>query len=587
MSKRINMNAGASANGGVGVGMMTAAGNPWTVSDGMADELVNRKLAKLTDPQPEAADLLTATPAEAAAFKSLVSAPGILASAPIVTSARIGDSISTRDQPTVASGLNGPRADGIGFCGAMVSAGRVKVVTCRATGGFTIAQIAATHLPPALLDGTLMIDCLGGTNDCNVATPDAADVIFARLRDLLWLPIMAAGKVLRAYTIPPLGTATSAQRAAQQGVNVLIRAAQATYPNMILVDMDTLFQSADGSNGGAVTNYYDPGDGTKTHPQDTGSMVVAMEGWRRLQQRGVSGLSGEGISLASPYSLGTNPRGVGSNATTVNRTTLNAGVTGTGPHGWNFGRTGTASAVVTPGAVARIDGRDGQLVQVAFTGGAADDLVSVGPAYQGAIRLTGASSEDLRQNLKLYAPGEVRRFSNGLCYKTLTLGTTAAAEPGSLPTAVGGLVTDATVTWMKVPEVVAGQWVRTVAEFTVTAHATERVFFQALLRQYTSAFGNLAAGVAFVTAGTQYTAGSSASGQGSVFGPSVTGNRGYYPGSIPLNQLLRVESPWVQIASDGGILDPELRIISGASATATIQIAHLDLQLYSGSGTPA
>jgi hypothetical protein len=49
MSKRINMLPGQAANGGLGVGQMTASGNPWTVADGLADELVNRGWAAYVD----------------------------------------------------------------------------------------------------------------------------------------------------------------------------------------------------------------------------------------------------------------------------------------------------------------------------------------------------------------------------------------------------------------------------------------------------------------------------------------------------------------------------------------------------------
>tara|TARA_B100001105_G_scaffold220389_2_gene187716 strand:- start:649 stop:3474 length:2826 start_codon:yes stop_codon:yes gene_type:complete len=45
MSKRINIRPGASAGRGFGLPPMTAAGNPWTVEDGVADELVNRQVA--------------------------------------------------------------------------------------------------------------------------------------------------------------------------------------------------------------------------------------------------------------------------------------------------------------------------------------------------------------------------------------------------------------------------------------------------------------------------------------------------------------------------------------------------------------
>ena len=45
MSLQILMNSGASAQGGPGVGLMTAAGNPWSVPDALAQTLVNRGLA--------------------------------------------------------------------------------------------------------------------------------------------------------------------------------------------------------------------------------------------------------------------------------------------------------------------------------------------------------------------------------------------------------------------------------------------------------------------------------------------------------------------------------------------------------------
>lgn len=47
MTKQINMRPGASAFGGVGVGPLTSAGNPWAVSDDLANDLVNRGLATM------------------------------------------------------------------------------------------------------------------------------------------------------------------------------------------------------------------------------------------------------------------------------------------------------------------------------------------------------------------------------------------------------------------------------------------------------------------------------------------------------------------------------------------------------------
>lgn len=45
MTLSINLRPGASAQGGPGIGLMTAAGNPWSLPDALAQELVNRQVA--------------------------------------------------------------------------------------------------------------------------------------------------------------------------------------------------------------------------------------------------------------------------------------------------------------------------------------------------------------------------------------------------------------------------------------------------------------------------------------------------------------------------------------------------------------
>jgi hypothetical protein len=76
MTLQINMRPGQSAQGGPGVGLMTAAGNPWSLSDGLAQELVNRGVA--TPVNWPASVELTLTAAEVGSFRSLVSAAGNL-----------------------------------------------------------------------------------------------------------------------------------------------------------------------------------------------------------------------------------------------------------------------------------------------------------------------------------------------------------------------------------------------------------------------------------------------------------------------------------------------------------------------------
>lgn len=73
MTLQINMNPGSSANGGVGVGVMTSAGNPWTVADALAQTLVNQGRAS---PLNWPAEVPGLTSAEILAFRTSVSGGG-------------------------------------------------------------------------------------------------------------------------------------------------------------------------------------------------------------------------------------------------------------------------------------------------------------------------------------------------------------------------------------------------------------------------------------------------------------------------------------------------------------------------------
>ena len=57
MTKRINIVPGAFVNGGPAIGIMMANGNPWTVPDSLADELVNRQKANSVDGPKRAVQL--------------------------------------------------------------------------------------------------------------------------------------------------------------------------------------------------------------------------------------------------------------------------------------------------------------------------------------------------------------------------------------------------------------------------------------------------------------------------------------------------------------------------------------------------
>lgn len=64
MTKRINIIGLGGVQGGPGIGWMTADKNPWTaVPDGLADELVNRRLAEYADARTKAPSVLVWDPA--------------------------------------------------------------------------------------------------------------------------------------------------------------------------------------------------------------------------------------------------------------------------------------------------------------------------------------------------------------------------------------------------------------------------------------------------------------------------------------------------------------------------------------------
>lgn len=496
----------------------------------------------------------------------------------------IGDSHSDNDVPVVASGRNGPGADGVGFISQMLTMGRLRLHTARATGGYTIQEIIATHLPQVIADSPGRVRVLAGTNNTYTATaPAAAATSFALLRDGLWRPLLDLGFPVDACTPPPLAsrteTVTAAQHSEAKQFVDLIRASEGLHRNLQVVEQTTPLESASGANEGLDTSLFVSTETTYAHWNDSGGMLESLAYCRALEKRGVTARGPERMGHTSPYSLGANPRGAGNNASGTNKALLNTGVTGTGPDGWTFGRTGTSVAVVTPAAVARDDGQPGQLVQVAVTIGGAGETVNISPTTGGIQYISGSStSVHLRNNSAAYIQGECRKFTNGLYYKVVQPGTSAGAEPGTLPTALGSYVTDGTVIWQKILELVPGLWVKAVAELYFTAHSVGNIFPMAQLKQYTAAFGNLAAGVRFEANNTIYTAGSAGSSWGTVQGPTVTGHNGYKVGVLPLNKWLRVETPWVELAADCGIIEPSLRIIGGAAAQCTAQVGYCGYQ---------
>ena len=67
---KINIRTGEAVNGGLALGIMTAAGNPWTVGDELGQELVNRgKATYVTAPSNPSGTLSAVAEVSSGAYK--------------------------------------------------------------------------------------------------------------------------------------------------------------------------------------------------------------------------------------------------------------------------------------------------------------------------------------------------------------------------------------------------------------------------------------------------------------------------------------------------------------------------------------
>lgn len=129
MTKRINMTASGVASGG-SLGILTAAGNPWSVPDDLANDLVNRGLATFVDTQAKGLVPLSMDP-----LTGLQYAGGVVYAGPgntVKQAYRLGSTLGT----VIATG-----GDGIGSAGGWsVTGGTLSTVTDATRPGRTILR---------------------------------------------------------------------------------------------------------------------------------------------------------------------------------------------------------------------------------------------------------------------------------------------------------------------------------------------------------------------------------------------------------------------------------------------------------------
>lgn len=494
-----------------------------------------------------------------------------------VTMVAIGDSMTARDEGAASAGLNGPRSDGINTLIETLMGGTVDVTGIYATGGFTIAQVAATHLPTALASSADVVFCMAGVNDCLAAT-ETGEVLFARLQSTVINPILASGKKLVLGTVTYSASLTNAGITAMVTLNNLIRALRNTHPALAIADTNAVMSKAsDGKQRIAPTACYDD----VTHQNQAGAYWMAVEGENALKRLGV--VSGTGKCrqpVANAYGIATNPRVAGNNATGVNKTTLATGITGTAPDGWTVNRTG-ATNTATVVTNSRTDNLDGGALNLALTLTNAGEPINVFPASGAAVFIRGTGASFTRSNSTVYVSGEVRRFSNGVYYKVIAPGTTAAAEPTGLPTSIGGVIADGTALWMRLPDFVNNTTyaMRLVTDYQVTAQSG-LLAPMSQLRQYASGYANLSSAVQYYTRATNafVAAGISGSSWGLVQGPVPTNLSAGYD-TIAKNRVLTMRTPWARIHAETNIIEPQIRFAGAAGTTATIDILGSEIEL--------
>lgn len=491
----------------------------------------------------------------------------------------IGDSMTARDEGARASGLNGPRSDGINTIAEMLLGGSVEITGIYATGGYTIAQVATNHLPTALASDADVVFAMCGVNDCITLGSDTGATIYARLKTQIIDPIIASGKKLILGTITYSADMNAASRGAMVVCNNMIRALEGTIQNLQIAETNGVMSAAlDGVRRTAPTACYDD----NTHQNQAGAYWMAVEVVNAYKRHGA--LAGNGRCrkpVANAYGIATNPRIAGNNATGTNKTSLGTGISGTGPDGWTVNRSGSTNTAASS-SVARTDNQDGLAHQLEITLTAAGEPINVYPASGGALFIRGTGTTFQRQNsTATYIQGEVRRFTDGRMYKVVGLGTTAASEPGTLPTLAGDVVVDGTVIWMLLPDFVGdATWaMRFVADYQITAQSGLLAPI-AQLRQYATGYAVLSSGVMHYdrTVDGFVAAGPSGSNFGVVYGPAGTNLSAGY-NAVEQNKVITMRTPWARLHADTHIIEPQIRFAGAAGTTATVQILGAEIEL--------
>jgi len=228
--------------------------------------------------------------------------------------------------------------------------------------GGTIQNILDEGLSRAIASPARRVAVMIGLNDLSDASPETVDATIARLESL-YTQLLAAGKLVDAFTITPLNSGYSTAATATPNillVNAYIRGKCANTPRMTLVDAYTALKND-------TDNYAETGMllTDNIHFSPLGARLVGEAYYAAIAssltdqtQRSVLSAADAYVDAAS-WNLLVNPLFTGSAGT------AGSSVTGPVPDGWTVERnTGTVTCIVTQQAHPSGYGND---IQIAHT----------------------------------------------------------------------------------------------------------------------------------------------------------------------------------------------------------------------------
>lgn len=432
MTLQINIAAGAAVNGGAGLGLMSASGNPWSVPDALAHELINRGVARYVIDPVNLSGPLNA--AELAAVRGVVSGAWNQGS-----SIAMGDSLTARYDGVSGANSTGQSTSFLQWGAALL--GQRILPFAKGVTGHTTQQMLDRWATDIGTTPRAWVHILGGGND--VSADIASATIIANLNTMIGYARALGARVVIGTLYPFASHTTAARRQALHQVNAWIRSQASEYIRVA----DYHAAMVDGA--GAIRTGVLVAD--NIHPSARGASIMG-----RVLASVLSDLPPRPQALAASGYDG--DQGVPCGDMAGTGAAAGTGMTGNQPRGWTWSRTGAALAA-TVSKQARSDNLLGSDLArgVITTSGADYDVLRLERVVAYRRWSSGGTSNSVR---RFYVP------STGAQYDVLVDGSFAAGSDPTAgwPTTPGAVFTDGTTTLICITPLVSGSTVRLMAE---------------------------------------------------------------------------------------------------------------------------